>query len=203
MTAALSALPDFSMHSLHCHPSGQNLAVQGIAAAAALTPSGALALRYRVQGDLAGLLLPAPLPAPSASTATDGLWQHTCCEAFIAAVDQPEYYEFNFSPSGQWAVYRFGKYRERVLDFIAPVAPQLTFSRQADGFLLEVRLPRELLPVVPQFALSLSMVLEGREGATRTPQSATKTFWALAHCAAQPDFHLRQSFVLTMDGPSA
>ena len=42
---------------------------------------------------------------------SDELWQHTCFEAFVRASSGSEYYEFNFSPSTQWAVYRFTDYR--------------------------------------------------------------------------------------------
>src|SRR5690606_4833582 len=46
-----------------------------------------------------GLLLPAPqAPGPA-----DGLWAHTCCEAFVAVAGETGYREYNFSPSGQWA----------------------------------------------------------------------------------------------------
>ncbi|MDB6009361.1 MAG: hypothetical protein JWL65_1611, partial [Gammaproteobacteria bacterium] len=34
----------------------------------------------------------------------DGLWKHTCFEAFIAIPGMPGYYELNFSPSQEWAI---------------------------------------------------------------------------------------------------
>jgi hypothetical protein len=39
--------------------------------------------------------------------------------------------------------------------------------------------------------LGLSAVIEAADG--------SKSYWALAHCATQPDFHLRQSFTLTLN----
>ena len=42
----------------------------------------------------------------------DDLWQHTCFELFIGAKNDAEYYEFNFSPSGEWAAYEFRNYRD-------------------------------------------------------------------------------------------
>jgi hypothetical protein len=36
---------------------------------------------------------------------------HTCFEAFVAPAGINGYYEFNFSPSTDWAVYRFSAYR--------------------------------------------------------------------------------------------
>lgn len=41
----------------------------------------------------------------------DGLWRHTCCEAFLAERGRPGYHEFSFAPSTEGAVYRFAAYR--------------------------------------------------------------------------------------------
>ncbi len=61
--------------------------------------SGGLRLDYHLFGDFNRIRLPAPQP----SARTDGLWQHSCFEAFLAG--DRGYYEFNFSPSSQWAAY--------------------------------------------------------------------------------------------------
>src|SRR4051794_6728025 len=66
-------------------------------------PDGHLALGYRLCGDIARLVVPAPaLPEPA-----DGLWKHTCFEVFVTVIGDATYREFNFSPSGQWAAYAF------------------------------------------------------------------------------------------------
>ncbi len=41
----------------------------------------------------------------------DELWRRTCCECFARREAEAAYLEFNFSPSGDWAVYRFEGYR--------------------------------------------------------------------------------------------
>ena len=180
-------MPATRPHSLLCHPGGDCSAAQHIAAGASLNSSGQLTLHYRLTGDPRGILLPAPqLAAP-----TDGLWQHTCCEAFIGEANCPAYREFNFSPSGQWATYRFTDYRLRDPDFRPAGAPRLTFRRLDDGFQLDARLGPELLPPGDRLQLGLSVVVE--------PARGEKSYWALAHGAPQPDFHLRQSFTLTLN----
>ena len=163
--------------------------MHGVAANACLTAEGTLILSYDARGEPGGLRIPAPLP----SGAADGLWQHTCCEAFVAAVDGPEYREFNLSPSGQWAAYRFIAYRERDAAFLPLAGPQLDFQRHAAGFRLTARIAAELLPAANTFDIGLSTVIEAADGG--------KSYWALAHAAAQPDFHLRQSFTLTLERP--
>ena len=177
-------------HPLLCHPAAPCPPALRVSASATLTADGALALRYEVLGDMNTLLIPAPLPPGAA----DGLWQHTCCEAFVAGADGEAYREFNFSPSGQWAVYGFSACRERDAGYHPSVAPTVAFQRLPDGFRLDALLARELLPAASRFHVGLTAVIEAAAGGN--------SYWALAHCAARPDFHLRQSFVLTLDHPT-
>ncbi len=62
---------------------------------------------------------------------------------------------------------------------------------RADGFQLDATLPASLLPSAHTLRIGLSVVIEASDG--------SKSYWALAHGAAQPDFHLRQSFALTLN----
>ena len=172
--------------ALLCHPASPSSALSAITAGARLDESGALLLAFRLHGDPAGISLPAPAtPGP-----VDGLWQRTCLEAFVAAVDAENYREFNFSPSGQWAAYRFTGYRERDTVFVPNAAPTIDFQPLSDGFELRATVPAALVPAGQSLQLGLTAVIEAIDG--------TKSYWALAHCAAQPDFHLRQSFALTL-----
>ena len=109
----------------------------------------------------------------------------------MAGQDSSAYCEFNFSPSGQWACYRFADYRQRDLAFTAGAAPHTVAQPTADGFQLDATLPATLLPSAHTLRIGLSVVIEASDG--------SKSYWALAHGAAQPDFHLRQSFALTLN----
>ena len=64
-------------------------------------------LCYFVTGEISDLRFPAAV----AAARTEGLWRHTCFEAFIRTSPGTAYYEFNFAPSTQWAAYRFRSYR--------------------------------------------------------------------------------------------
>jgi hypothetical protein len=172
--------------ALLCHPALPGHAVDRIEVTATATADGGLALCYRVRGVPAGIRL----PPPQASGPADGLWQQTCCEAFMATGDAPEYREFNFSPSGQWAAYRFTAYRERDTGFLPAGAPQITLQPLANGFQLTALLAPALLPAGRTLRLGLSAVIEAADG--------SKSYWALQHGAAQPDFHLPQGFALTL-----
>lgn len=131
-------------------------------------------------------VLPNQVASPS-----DSLWQHTCCEIFIAAVDDKNYREFNFSPSRQWANYCFTRYRERDSTFVPAAAPQITVSCTGNELELTAVLDKQLLPATGTLNIGLTAVIEAADG--------SKSYWALTHCAPQPDFHLRQSFTLTLN----
>ena len=175
--------------SLLCHPAAPCAAPVSLEISAASTADGGLDLCYRITCLPADIRLPAPQPPGPA----DGLWQHTCCEAFVME-DGAGYREFNCSPSGQWAAYRFTSYRERDTTFAPAAEPLLAITLLADGCELRATLPAALLPPGNRLHIGLSAVIEAADG--------SKSYWALAHCAAQPDFHLRQSFTLTLNRPT-
>ena len=93
---------------LTAHPHTAGAGVYGIAAEVRFIQAGILFCDYTLHADLEQVRLP---EAAAAGARTDELWRHTCFEAFIAAGDAGPYFEFNFSPSGDWAAYRFSAYR--------------------------------------------------------------------------------------------
>ena len=133
---------------------------------------------------------PLCIPEPSTARASDGLWQHTCFEAFVAESDDAGYREFNFSPSGEWASYRFAAYREPDALPLPASPPRTSFRRGDDGFELDALLAPELLPPGKALAIGLTAVSK--------PLTAARATGRCRHCAAQPDFHLRASFSLTL-----
>lgn len=174
---------------LLCHPAGSVPAGIAVSAAATWLAGGGLQLHYRISGAIDTLTIPEPAPP----AATDGLWQHTCCEAFAAAVDGPEYREFNLSPSGRWAAYRFADYRQRDTAWHPPAAPRIDCRREGDSLVLAASVPAALLPPVARLRLGLTAVLEAANG--------DRSYWALHHAGARPDFHLRASFTLDLNRP--
>ena len=147
--------------------------------------STGLLLQYELQGDVRRLRLPAPVPPGPA----DGLWQHSCFEAFVGAAGDPAYREFNFSPSGQWAAYRFHDQRQRDLaaeSAASTLEPDIERNATDTGLSLRAWLPLRALPV-PQpgqaWDLGLSAVIETLDGHL--------SYWALRHPGERPDFHHR------------
>jgi hypothetical protein len=153
-------------------------------------------LRYRIRGRIDDLVVfptgaghardrrgQGPLLQAIAPARRDGLWRHTCCEAFIADADGPGYREFNFAPSGEWAAYRFDDYRGGMREQPCP-APRIAAQATAEEFVLEAT----IADPGPHGALGLCCVIEERYGKL--------AYWALAHPGERPDFHHRGGFVL-------
>jgi hypothetical protein len=150
----------------------------------------ALRLRYFVDGDVRRIALP-PKAAPCAA---DGLWRHTCFEAFVAGEGSGAYCEFNFSPSTQWAAYGFTGYREGMAPLVHLRPPQITTSITDDRIALDAVVSSETLlalPGGPQLRLGLAAVIERSDGGL--------SYWALTHRGEKPDFHDPGSFVLKLE----
>ncbi len=148
----------------------------------------ALAVGWRVDGDIARLRW----PEPSAPLRADGLWQHSCFEAFLRAGDDDSYFEFNFSPSGAWACYRFDRRRSgRSLPDVA--APVLQCRRETDAFTMTA-----ILPLAGQPELSRARPLRAGLAAVVEDARGMLGYWALAHAAPRPDFHDPAGFTLAV-----
>lgn len=182
-----SALDDAETRAvaLFCHPESPCPAVRRLEAHASLDQEGLLSLRFAMTGNPAALILPSLEPP----VRRDRLWEHTCCEAFLAVPGEAGYLELNLAPSGAWAAYAFQRYREPGQ---APedLAPRITVRRFPDRWTLgaELRLPKPLggRPL----RLALAAVVEQQNGGL--------AYWALQHPAGRPDFHHPQGFVLAL-----
>ncbi len=173
--------------SLTRHPTTACSAVRRIQVQLLRPSAAALALRYTVLGDIDSLLI----PAESAPQRADKLWQHTCFEAFIAM--EAGYYEFNFSPSTEWAIYRFSAYREGMTAVTPARAPGVSVRRSGDRLTLAASIDLEVLPELRDSAdlrLALAAVIE--EAKHRL------SYWALAHPPGKPDFHHAEGFALKL-----
>ena len=169
------------------HPANPEDAIRRIGVAiAATTTSGEWRVHFRVEGDIGRLRIPAGQPA----LRTDGLWQHTCFETFLRPDASESYYEFNFSASGAWAAYRFSG-RRAGRESPAMPAPRIDFRRGEAGCDMSAAIPLATLPEIarsPIVHAGLAVVGEKHDGQL--------AYWALAHRAAQPDFHDPETFTL-------
>jgi len=150
---------------------------------------GQLQLSYRLLGDLDALQLPEPKPA----IRTDGLWRHSCFEAFIGHAGAPDYREYNFSPSGAWAAYHFSAYREGMAPLMKGAPPSVTTRIRTDSVEASVRVDLSSLMRGGGVGLRLGLA------AVVEDKARVLSYWALKHPAEKPDFHHRDSFVVELD----
>lgn len=187
------------------HPSTPCEAVKSIGVRLARSAGGRLDLVYAVDWDSSRVRL----PAPAAPRRTDGLWRHTCFEAFVAADGEPAYVELNFAPSGEWACYSFAGYREGMTPVEDVGAPAIAIGSDietglpgawtASGGERSSRAAREArwcLRAGVQLAslaaggparVALAAVIEEADGRL--------SYWALGHPPGKPDFHHPAGFM--------
>lgn len=166
---------------------GSGDAVRGIDGGVRKGRSGELIFQYALRGEVSRVRVPAVQQVPARA---DGLWKHTCFEAFIADPALPGYHEINFSPSRQWAAYRFSGYREGMTPADVTVAPAIDVRRFDDRLELEATLHLASLHSAPTLKLALTAVVEDESG--------TLSYWALRHAPGNPDFHHPHGFVLEL-----
>jgi hypothetical protein len=175
------------------HPSTPAPAVRRIDVELGSTPEGGLRLRFFLDGDVSAIAMPRPTEARQ----SDGLWQHTCFEAFIGGQGARAYCEFNFSPSTEWAAYGFSAYRAGMVPLQYSTPPSVAVSVTDDRLALEAVIPLEALLALPgdgTLLVGLAAVIEDHQGQL--------SYWALAHRAEKPDFHSAAGFVLEIERAS-
>jgi hypothetical protein len=177
--------------TLVIHPQSVCTAVQRIDVAAGRPDRGRLALQYSLTGSIGDLRLP-PAGAPMRA---EGLWRHTCFEAFLRAPASAEYCELNFAPSTQWAAYAFNDYRDGMAPIAAIGAPRIEPRVGGDRYEMKVTVALENAPLPHNGAwrLGLSAVIEEADGRI--------SYWALAHPPGKPDFHHPDCFALELAAP--
>jgi len=171
-------------HTLLPHHHSTSDAVTHVEADCIAARKGELEIYFAIDGDIDRLLV----PPQKQGCRQDELWRTTCFEAFIGAGDA--YWEFNFSPSTNWAAYRFDGYRHGRRE-------------EANAFVLRSKLkksPERLeMEIVAAFAPKRTIEPEAyRLGLSAVIQdiNANMSYWALAHPPGDPDFHHHVCFAL-------
>ncbi len=172
--------------NLNCHRSSLNPNVKGLSAEVQLLPEGVLRLHYDLTGAISELSIPDVLTA----TAADGLWQHTCFEAFVGLNNKPGYIEYNFSPSTQCACYVFSDYRVNSPD-VHVKTPQISVIKTNEQLQLTAQITLPTCFADKPLQIGVSAVIEAATGSL--------SYWALHHPAERPDFHDRASLILTLN----
>ena len=172
--------------SLEPHPDHPALGVRAIEAAVIGVDRHWLTVRWKVDGSSRVVF-----PPFAGKGRADNLWQTTCFEMFLQPVGEERYVELNLSPSERWAAYDFDRYREGMRDRPLPRQPDCTIRKATAMAIFDAAIPRAGLPELP-WRMGIAAVIEEEGG--------VKSFWALAHGPARPDFHDPACFALAL-GP--
>jgi hypothetical protein len=175
---------------LTAHPSTPNRAVRSLGVQVQEQETGILVFQYLLDADMSSVRV----PPSGAGGRADALWKHTCFEAFVAPAKGPGYLEFNFSPSLDWAIYRFSAYREGMSPAEIGEAPEISLRRGDDGleFQSAVRLGQLAdLRDARHLRIALAAVIEDENGRL--------SYWGLRHPPGKPDFHHPHGFALEVD----
>jgi hypothetical protein len=202
---------------LRCHPDTSEGVLTGIGAEVARRAPRRLEVLFVLFGETWKI----DWPEPETRGRADGLWQKTCLELFLRAGDDDAYLEYNIIPAGQWAAYRFDRYRERMepLEGVEepvllggterrePITHEKAFRMEKWGFeawerfkapFLCIKVGIDLINVtwlatdIPWY-LGLSAVIHESNGHV--------SYWALAHPPGAPDFHHPDCFRLKLPPP--
>ncbi|HEU4959506.1 MAG TPA: DOMON-like domain-containing protein [Sphingomonas sp.] len=171
------------------HPDFPSAAIDSIGVEVRREAGERLDLEFRVAGAIDRVAWPEWLGVGFA----DGLWEHSCFEAFVGVPDVPGYAEFNFATSGRWAAYRFDDYRRGT----RPVEDALLAGGRTIGtreFAMRRSVRVAGLGDDDVWRLGLSAVIETTDGG--------KSYWALAHPAGRPDFHDAVCFAARLAAPT-
>ncbi|MEB3190047.1 MAG: DOMON-like domain-containing protein [Snowella sp.] len=147
-----------------------------------------LSLTWFITGEIDQIAIAAPNPLP---TRQDHLWQTTCFEFFLGLTDQPDYWEFNLSPSGHWNCYRFSDYRQGMVTETALKILPFQFDHLPQRLTLQINLDLSgLLSSSSALMAGITTVIQTLDG--------NLSYWALTHPGPAADFHRRDSFQLDL-----
>lgn len=146
-----------------------------------------LSVHYAVTGKINSILI---LTSSTFPSRRHDLWKATCFEFFLAVKDQPVYWEFNLSPSGDWNAYAMDAYRRIGFREETRIeAIQFKVENEAGGFGLRAEV--DLNPLFGE-----EQILEAGITAVIQTRDRNESYWALVHPGSQADFHLRESFTV-------
>ncbi|NWG93295.1 MAG: DOMON-like domain-containing protein [Parvularculaceae bacterium] len=172
--------------SLVKHPQSHCAAVSSVNVDVDRLSLTSLMLRFAASGAIGDIAIPPPAPPGR----RDGLWRRTCFEAFFRGKGEDSYCEFNFSPSTEWAAYRFARYREGMaeLENVERIAVERGVEPGCLVVAARLDLARMGQAADEGLLCALSAIIEEKSG--------SKSYWALAHPAGKPDFHHIDCFKL-------
>jgi hypothetical protein len=147
-----------------------------------------LSIEYQLFGDMNGISIAPPASSPSRQS---HLWEATCFEFFIGIPGDANYWEFNLSPSGDWAVFALDDYRQGLRDELSFSSLPFKVDRYPNYITLSLEFDlSELILAEQDLEMSVTTVVKSSQDEL--------SYWAIAHSGKEADFHLRDSFAINL-----
>ena len=147
-----------------------------------------LSIEYQLFGDLNSISI---APAANIPSRQFHLWEATCFEFFIGIPGDRNYWEFNLSPSGDWAVFALDDYRQGLRDELAFTSLPFKVDRYPNYITLSLEFDlSELILAEQDLEMSVTTVIKSSQDEL--------SYWAISHSGKEADFHLRDSFSIEM-----
>ncbi|MCK6604699.1 MAG: hypothetical protein HUU43_13790 [Ignavibacteriaceae bacterium] len=146
--------------------------------------SGTIEINYFLRGETDKVLLPQSAAEPQRKM---NLWDKTCFEFFMAPSDMPHYWEFNFSPSGDWNCFRLENYRKDASFPEIEVPVMHLETRQGLIFFQALLNIPEITESAESWDIQIPAVIQLQDKSLR--------FWSNSHFCDEPDFHSRKNFI--------
>ena len=176
-------------HLLEPHPDHPPAGVSQVEARIIGRDASWLRVRWRIEGSQQLVV-----PPFAGKGRADELWQTTCFELFLKPEGEAPYLELNLSPSERWNAYDFEAYRWGMAERPFPREPECTLRLGSSFAIFDAAVPAAGLPEA-DCAMGLSAVIE--------EQGGVKSYCALAHPDAKPDFHAPACFAATLPAAGA
>ena len=161
--------------------SAPNIAIAG----SILRDQQKLKIEYILTGELDKVIIPV---LKTKGDRRFDLWEHTCFEFFLGIKDTSEYWEFNLSPTRDWNVFHFFRYRHNIVEEIkfSSLPFQVIQEKNCLRLALKVNLAKIINPNT-NLKIGITTVIE---------EQHQFSFWALKHPQTEADFHDQASFTI-------
>ncbi len=174
----------FNLVPLHALVSAPDLQISGLIT----RESNLLTIEYTMSGNLKEIIIPEQAMNPGRKR---GLWEETCFELFIGAINSTVYWEVNLSPGGHWNVYRFKNYRLGMEE--EPAFSSLPFKVLKQEESLHLSLNVDLNKIAGSelnLNVGISTIVKSTNGRT--------AYYSLSHPKPEADFHNRAGFIIAL-----
>lgn len=162
-------------------PQTESITLQG-----EITPlsNNRLLVKFKLSGQLNKILWPKPTAQIHRE---DGLWKHTCLEAFLGtgATPRSPYLEVNCAPNGNWNAYSFSSYREGMIPSVETRVRLQHHEPEQQEALFEIEIDSK--KPFDFTCLGLTAVIEFTDGSL--------SYWSLSHPGSDPDFHNKDGWI--------